>query len=323
MIKVSVIIPIYKVEPYVERCISSVLNQTYRMLEVILVDDCSPDRSFQLAREFIKKSLLRKDLQFKYLNHNQNCGLSAARNTGLNAASGDYFYFLDSDDEITQDCMAKLVDTALKYNKPEMVVGSINIKGHRSDMGDRVYKSMYCDNNSQIIDLYRTGIPYMMAWNKLYRSDFIKNNGFRFVEGIIHEDNPWSFFIANKLNTMVICSDITYIYYLRSDSIMSVLNGEKKLKRYNSLMAILEEYDQGFKAKVLPCNKGNVDYFTRLKYDYITEIIEDPTVIFGYKFNCINKVLLQKWPVSFISKWAELYLKIHIRKLLIKIKVVK
>ena len=104
---ISIIIPIYKVEPYIVRCIDSVLNQTYRELEVILVDDCSPDKSMTMARDYIEQSSLSKDLQFIYLRHEKNKGLSAARNTGINSATGKYVFFLDSDDEITPDCLEK------------------------------------------------------------------------------------------------------------------------------------------------------------------------------------------------------------------------
>ena len=99
MFKVSIIIPIYKVESYIERCITSVLRQTYRNLEVILVDDCTPDSSMEIAKAVINENQ-NCGMNFVFLKHDHNFGLSAARNTGINAATGDYLFFLDSDDEL-------------------------------------------------------------------------------------------------------------------------------------------------------------------------------------------------------------------------------
>ena len=113
--KVSIIIPIYKVEPYIERCIQSVLRQTYRDLEVILVDDCTPDRSMELAKACIEQSPLSKDLQIVYLRHEQNRGVSVCRNDGIDAATGEYIMFIDSDDHITDDCVETLVKPLENY----------------------------------------------------------------------------------------------------------------------------------------------------------------------------------------------------------------
>ena len=101
--KISIIIPIYNVEPYIEDCLQSVMRQTYRgMMECILVDDCGTDNSMKVAEQLIK--IYNGPIDFKVLHHEHNRGLSAARNTGIDAACGDYVYFLDSDDWISDDC---------------------------------------------------------------------------------------------------------------------------------------------------------------------------------------------------------------------------
>ena len=87
---VSIIIPVYKVEPYIIKCIDSVLHQNYRFMEVILVDDRTPDHSMQMAIDYIEQSKLSHDIHFKYVKHDCNRGLSAARNTGIDAATGEY-----------------------------------------------------------------------------------------------------------------------------------------------------------------------------------------------------------------------------------------
>ena len=112
--KVSIIIPIYKVEQFIEDCLRSVYNQSYKNLEIILVDDCTPDDSMLIARNFVSKKELPKGMEIKFLSHKKNRGLSAARNTGIDAATGDYIYFLDSDDELSPDCISLLAEPLKK-----------------------------------------------------------------------------------------------------------------------------------------------------------------------------------------------------------------
>ena len=94
--KVSIIIPIYNVESYIANCLHSVFNQTYKDLEIILVDDCGTDKSMNIAMESINK--YKSSFYIKVIHHKENKGLSAARNSGIKEATGDYIYFLDSDD---------------------------------------------------------------------------------------------------------------------------------------------------------------------------------------------------------------------------------
>ena len=103
--KVSIIIPVYHVEKYIERCVLSVLKQTYRPLEVVFVDDCSNDRSIDIAKKTIEKNGAAS-IEFVFLEHDKNQGQSAARNSGIKASTGDYLYFLDSDDKLSDDAIS-------------------------------------------------------------------------------------------------------------------------------------------------------------------------------------------------------------------------
>lgn len=140
--KVSVIIPVYSVEPYIERCIESVLRQTYRDLEVIIVDDCTPDRSIELAKNLINK-VNCKDLDYKFIKHDINRGLSVARNTGIKAATGDYLFFMDSDDWISDDCISLMVQP-LKDRLYDFVTAECETRGNdmilpRQKMGGEMF----------------------------------------------------------------------------------------------------------------------------------------------------------------------------------------
>lgn len=116
---VSIIIPVYNVAPYIEACLKSVMRQTYGgQMECIIVDDCGTDDSIAIAERMT--AAYQGPIQFRMLHHDRNRGLSAARNMGTNAATGDYIYYLDSDDEITTDCIERLM-------KPIMADGSIEV----------------------------------------------------------------------------------------------------------------------------------------------------------------------------------------------------
>lgn len=232
-IKVSIIIPVYKVEPYIKRCVDSVLRQTYRNLEVILVDDCTPDRSMDIAREHIEASEYSKDLQFIYLKHDHNRGLSAARNTGTNAATGEYIYFLDSDDYIIPECLGLMVDCVKKHPDVEMVYAGAKVTNGPQWLSyeDRQLPD-YSENKDWINQaLLRRTVLNMTAWNKLARRTFIIENNLFFVDGMIHEDDIWNFEMAKIVSKVAVCKHDTYAYMIRKDGIM----GDKSKVDYNRM----------------------------------------------------------------------------------------
>ena len=126
MIKVSIIIPVYNVEKYIERCLRSVISQTYSNIECILVNDGTPDRSFEIAKEFINKynHKEKSNIDFILIEHEHNKGLSEARNTGVRASTGEYVYFLDSDDAIMPEAIKDLVQTVERNKRPDVIYGS-------------------------------------------------------------------------------------------------------------------------------------------------------------------------------------------------------
>ena len=124
---ISIIVPVYNVALYVESCIRSVIRQTYDgPMECIVVDDCGTDNSMDIVEKLVAE--YDGPISFKVLHHEHNRGLSAARNTGMDEAKGDYLFFLDSDDELTEDCIEKLT-TPLRDEQYDMVLGDlINIR---------------------------------------------------------------------------------------------------------------------------------------------------------------------------------------------------
>lgn len=238
-ILVSIIIPIYKVEPYIVRCIESVLHQTYRNLEVILVDDCTPDHSMELAKDCIEQSPLSKDLSFVYLKHDHNRGLSAARNTGIDAATGEYVYFLDSDDEITKECIISLIQP-LHHLKYDFIMGDYETKGANVLFPKQQVKGRVSGKDISLS--YGCNLWHCMAWNKLCNLLFLKTNGLLFKEGLIHEDELWSAQLACVAKNMYFVEKQTYLYYMREQSIMTSEDNSNKLRCLKEVLRCFYEY---------------------------------------------------------------------------------
>jgi glycosyltransferase involved in cell wall biosynthesis len=244
---VSIIIPIYNVEQYIERCINSVINQTYRQLEVILVDDCSPDNSMNLARQLVEKSTNKEGLTFKFITREKNGGLSAARNTGVEISTGDFLYFLDSDDELPVNAIDLLINQVKLYPDVEIVMGRMKSLPNSNPYYniDRYKDTPYIDNNIWIRENFFTTVNPLPtnACNKLIRRDLIEKGLLHFRSGIIHEDQLWMYYIAKKVNRIAFVFEPTYIRYVNPGSIMTTLDYEKESKNWG---VIIEEVSKSF-----------------------------------------------------------------------------
>lgn len=247
MLLVSIIIPIYNVEQYVERCLKSVMAQTYTNIECLLVDDCTPDNSIILCEQLITQ--YTGSIQFKILHHDRNRGLSAARNTGTKSATGTYLYYLDSDDEITPDCIQILINETLTEPAAEMICADciepyegprrcyhIKERTHLTSNSDIRYR-LFCQEQT---------IP-VMAWNKLIRSSFLEENGISFKEGILHEDLLWIYDVAMKLKDIVLIPEQTHIYHLNNQSIVQNSNIKKRSQSMVKIItSIIKKIDGPF-----------------------------------------------------------------------------
>ena len=230
--KVSIIVPVYKVEEYIQRCFDSIKNQTYTTIECIFVDDCSPDNCYEILKQSITE--YSGPIEFRIIRHEQNKGLSGARNTGTLAATGEYIYYLDSDDEITHDCIDTLVNLANKYPGVEMVQG--NTKTIPQPVNDWRDISLinfpeYVNNNLWIKKHYiKVPCIPVNAWNKLVKRRFLIDNKLIFKEGIIHEDVHWMFFVSKKLNCIAFSEKYCYVHFINPGSIMQSGNNHKSLE---------------------------------------------------------------------------------------------
>lgn len=238
--KVSIIIPVYNVAKYIKRCLQSVVDQTYQDIECILVDDCGSDNSIELAQEFIQG--YHGCIEFKLLHHDYNKGLSAARNTAIKQATGDYIFFLDSDDAIPSDSIESLMALAIKYPQADYIQGNL-LDEAGSTIKYSWKKSIpeYCDKHEDL-EKYIFFIAVNSAWNKIIKISFLTENNLFFPEGIIHEDLYWSFFVAKYVRAVGFVNKNTYTYYINDNSIITNLTKQARIKRYSSRLIASEAF---------------------------------------------------------------------------------
>lgn len=208
---ISVIIPAYNIEKYIVRCLESVCRQTYPNLEIIVVDDGSSDNTGRIADDFAKK-----DKRFTVI-HKGNAGVSAARNTGLDCAQGDYIGFVDGDDLIEPDMYELLMQNALKYQADISHCGYQMVFPNRVDYYHNTGEILVQDNSQGVYDLVKADKVEPGLWNKLYRKDLIGKS--RLDENIrINEDLLFNYLLFKKANKSVFEDVPKYLYMIRVNS---------------------------------------------------------------------------------------------------------
>lgn len=221
---ISVIVPVYRVEEYLERCVKSILSQTYKNLEVILVDDGSPDQCPAIC-----DACAEKDARVKVI-HQENKGLSGARNAGIDAASGEYLAFVDSDDyvsphfieglyQLLQDTGCAIGQCRFSYVKGDGLV-------EEGDSAFCIYRG-----ESLMEQLYgpeEKATCFVVAWNKLYRAELFKETGIRYPEGRIHEDEATTYRLFHEAKKLAFLDRALYGYYTENGgSITSVFSAKR------------------------------------------------------------------------------------------------
>lgn len=215
--KISIVVPIYKVEKYLRRCVESILQQTYENLEIILVNDGSPDNCGKIAEQYS-----RDDIRVKVV-HKQNGGLSDARNVGVNQVTGDYTMFVDSDDWLDLKMIKTMVDTVNRYQAD--IVQSAFYYAYEDHLlyDQRFYNKesppYIFDNKSIMYELVINNSVKNFAWGKLYRTRLIKDIPFK--KGVLFEDVFWAHLVIHKVHKFVLIHTPLYFYRQRNDSIIA------------------------------------------------------------------------------------------------------
>ena len=285
MAEISIIVPVYNVEKYLENCIESILNQTFKDFELILVDDGSTDNSGKICDIYKKK-----DSRIKVI-HKNNGGLSSARNAGIDVAGGKYIGFVDSDDSIHPKMYETLYDLISKYNSDIAICNFKNIYNMLYKEYEEIEMNgiIEMSNIEAINNLYDStiGLRLRVSWNKLYNKYLF--NDIRFELGRVHEDEFIAHKILYKSNKVVYIDRELYYYLQREGSIMH----DKSLKKDT-------DWILAFSDRMKFCKRmGLNDIYEGTCYIYINIFFE--TYYNILKSGKYDKLELKKLRKDFIS----------------------
>lgn len=243
---ISVIIPVYNVESYLRKCLDSVVKQTYKNIEIILVDDGSTDHCGEICDEYAQR-----DSRILVI-HKANGGVASSRNTGLDNAKGEYIMWVDSDDWVEPTFCEKALELVLEYHADIVCFGY-------NSFGPNNYNSPRRTNKPRILDkaealkhiiLFDEPSLFNAVWNRIYHHSLFQN--LRFPIGMVYEDNYVTYMLIHKATTIYISDELLYNYIrTRKDSLTGILNNKSKkntmdmfLIRYQRLLFLKKYYPQ-------------------------------------------------------------------------------
>lgn len=237
---VSIIVPCYNVEKYVEQCVNSMISQDYKNWEGILINDGSTDSTLDLI-----KSIKEKDDRIRVFSQ-ENSGLSATRNKGIEHSNGVFIFFLDSDDVLDNRAIQTLVSAASNHDIVTGITVSSKIEGENIEKISHLYPPrkgnvVFENNHFEVLITAMESALTPVAQNRLYRKEFINKNNLRFKNGILHEDELWFF------ETMLFARNVKYIdqetYFYRTDNQDSITKnvGNRNLDSYLEILEIIFE----------------------------------------------------------------------------------
>lgn len=244
MKKVSVIIPVYMVENYIEDCVKSVLAQTLDDVEIILVNDCGTDASWERA-----VALTKGNDNVVLVENPHNMGLAATRNHGLSVASGEYVYYLDSDDMITPDALARLYEVSFR-DELDVQIFETSFLFENADLEARFKNNPACFKGDypDVMSGKDLFIKWMEIWDWMpsqprffYNRNFLMEKGIQFKEGMLHEDETYAFDVLMNASRVRITKEKFFIRRFRAASIMT---GVPKIQSVEGCVYILDHVAQ-------------------------------------------------------------------------------
>ncbi|WP_307993505.1 glycosyltransferase [uncultured Intestinibacter sp.] len=247
--KISVIVPIYKVEDYLHRCVDSIINQTYTNLEIILVDDGSPDNCPMICDEYAEK-----DNRIKVI-HKKNGGLSDARNAGLDIATGEYIGFVDSDDYISLSFYERLMNIMIVTESDIVECGVKKFKDS-NEICDVKYENLNFSTFSTLEamqNLITNHILSTTVWNKIYKREIIDK--LRFKVGKTNEDDFYTYLAFDNASKITKLNEELYYYLQREDSIMGKRYKLNRLDEIEAKYERLKYIEENYKNLILLAKK--------------------------------------------------------------------
>ena len=208
---VSIIVPVYKVEKYLRQCLDSLVSQTYSNIEIILVDDGSPDNCGIICDEYAEK-----DSRIIVI-HKKNEGLSAARNNGIDIAKGEYLMFVDSDDWVEPTYCERALEQAILQNAACVAFGFCTFRTNGEIISMAPLSSRFISAEEAIACMVERKFPYSYVWNKIYKRSLFKD--LRFPLGVIYEDNAILYLVFHLAKGVYVFNDRLYNYRRREGSL--------------------------------------------------------------------------------------------------------
>lgn len=230
--KISIIVPVYKTQDYIDRCIKSIIGQSYTDFELILVDDGSPDKAGTICDEYAGK-----DNRIKVI-HQKNSGQSVARNNALKVATGDYYCFIDSDDYVADNLLERLYSLITEKDADISLVSYQTFTGERAEADSKISPDIVTYSNTNMIKnihMVKDEL-YVVMWGKLFKKELFE--GIRFPEGRICEDLHVLYRIYDKAKISVFSDEKLYYYY-RSNVSSSTYSINKKF--YDDVFWVLDK----------------------------------------------------------------------------------
>lgn len=242
-IKISIIVPVYNVEKYIERCINSLVDQSFKDYEIVVVDDETPDGSMAYVYE------MQKNNNNIVICHRKNGGLSAARNTGINVAKGEYLFFCDSDDAIAEDCLQTLYDEVSSQNLDMILfdfetiaeyMDNANIDAESSNR--KGISTEVVSGSEMLCTLVRKDKYMASACSYMVKKEILNNNHILFYEGILHEDELFTPVVMMNAKRVVHKNWLIYKRYVHPGSIMTSASYVKRMKGLAVVIKELTKY---------------------------------------------------------------------------------
>jgi glycosyltransferase involved in cell wall biosynthesis len=303
MYKVTLAMPVYNVEKYIEKALLSALNQTFESIEYLLIDDKGIDTSIDIAKEIIKQHPRGKDVRI--IDHGINRGTGATKNTAIDNAQGEFLYFMDSDDEITTDCISILYNAMMETPVDFVAASNEYIYLHYDKL--KVARPSYIYENKIIKEgefsvakaYYLDGI-FIKAYttNKLYTLQFIKKQNIRCTHNHTHEDVYFSYQVVLCAKSCRLLSDKTYLYYERENSTMTKNSQgftQRTGKQYVEIVRLKAIYAQNY--------KGCIFYPSLIRSNYHFAVCNALAIYKSRKIplaeRCLYANNMLKYPISY------------------------
>lgn len=319
---ISVVVPIYKVEEYLEKCIISIENQTYKDLEIILVDDGSPDNCGKICDEYALK-----DTRIKVI-HKVNGGLSDARNAGIDVASGEFISFIDSDDYIHPQ-MLEVLYNIMQESKADIAVCGFKQVNECEDT-EFVYieepvKTEKAVGQQVMNQLQHKNLITVVAWNKLYRARLFKNN--RYKKGIVHEDEFLIHHLLHECNLIVYTNEPMYFYVQRNNSITGSIKWNQVKDGWSAYLDRLEFLKKHKYEEMLLWTKLHMLHYIVVYYEKLMNINQADRLLMEWREafkdiyrdktvkDTLEKQLLHEYKYFVIHPWLYYNIKDQVLKL--------